>query len=221
MFRSNSKPFPSLALRAFAILACSAAFSPAWGQEMDTDGDGLGEPWGNCPTIFNTTQHDTDKDGFGAEGPSSFDGVYEADQNGDGRTDSWSVYEAGVVRESRVDRNFDGRPDAWYFYLDGAVNRSELDENFDSQMDAWIEYRFGDPLKADFDFDGNEIPDYTVLYSNGVPSSGILHPNGASAEREEVFVDGLLRQVYRVTPSGHKILLRSFDEVGRELGADP
>ena len=152
----------------------------------------------------------------GPEQSTSSDGVIETDQNGDGATDLWAVYEAGNLQEYRLDRNFDGRIDSWFFYHHGVIDHAELDEDFDTRVDRWIEYEFNDISRATFDFDRNGVPDYGIEDQFGVPSLGTLHPNGGPAEREEVFVDGMVREVYRLSPDEGRVLLRSFDRQGRE-----
>ncbi len=152
----------------------------------------------------------------GIERSTSYDGVFESDQNADGATDRWTVYEGGDVRDDRADRNFDGRVDAWQFYREGVIGRAELDDDFDTEVDGWFEYEFNEISRAAFDLDGNGVPDYSIEYRFGVATLGTLHPNGGSTEREEVFVDGALREVYGLSPDEGRVLLRSFDQQGRE-----
>ena len=68
-----------------------------------------------------------------------------------------------------------------------------------------------------FDSDHNGVPDSTTDYRYGVPVSERFHPNGGPVEREVVYVDGAVREIYSVGPDGSRTLIRSHDQVGREL----
>ncbi len=143
-------------------------------------------------------------------------GATEVDQNRDGRVDAWFVYGTQFVNRTRYDRNFDGQPDYWEFYRGGLIFRSEVDENFDGQVDAWHTYEFGNVSTSTFDFDSNNVPDLTMEYQHGSPVLSRLHPNGGPDEREERFVDGMVREVYSVSPDGERALVRTYDQQGRE-----
>lgn len=45
----------------------------AWGQIMDSDADGLEDPWDNCSQTYNPAQLDQDEDGFGDRCDADFD----------------------------------------------------------------------------------------------------------------------------------------------------
>ena len=78
-FTMHARPPASLLmLQAWltAILAVFFCLPSAWAQEMDQDGDGLGDPWDNCAEVANPDQTDSDADGFG----NACDADYDNDQ---------------------------------------------------------------------------------------------------------------------------------------------
>ena len=141
----------------------------------------------------------------------------EVDTNQDGRTDQWWIQRQDQILRSRSDLNFDGKPDYWAFYEAGAIVRDESDANFDGKPDSWARYE-GDSLAVShFDLDFNGVSDETVQYEFGLPISARLHPNGGPLEREIRFLHGNRHEVFSVSPDGERTLIRSYDQVGREL----
>ncbi|MEM7412186.1 MAG: DUF2007 domain-containing protein [Myxococcota bacterium] len=141
----------------------------------------------------------------------------ELDRNQDGQVDQWHVYQGTEPVYSRTDRNFDGKPDRWDFYRGGSVTRSEIDDDFDGDADGWMSFQAGNLSEASFDADHNGARDLTTTFEFGVPVSSRFHPNEGPLEREEVYIEGVLREVYAVDANGERTLIRSYDEVGREI----
>ena len=83
----------------------------------------------------------------------------EEDSNGNGRPDTFTEYEGGVVTRRRADTDGDGEIDAWSFYRDGALLRHEHDTNSDGFRDRMSFYEGGRLVREEEDRDGNGRPD--------------------------------------------------------------
>jgi antitoxin component YwqK of YwqJK toxin-antitoxin module len=60
----------------------------------------------------------------------------EEDKNGDGKVDTWYLYENGVLKQVREDTNGDGKPDLWEEYDDTqAIVKRSKDLDFDGVPD--------------------------------------------------------------------------------------
>src|SRR4029077_17187245 len=98
--------------------------------------------------------------------------VRSADRNGDGRADTWNMYDReGQGSQGSIDTNFDGRADVPERYERGALVRRELDRDFNDRVDLVQEF---DPTTheyarsvTDVDFDGTA--DLLVLFQGGRP----------------------------------------------------
>jgi len=143
----------------------------------------------------------------------------ELDENGDGRTDAWGVYRGPDLERWMSDRNADGSPDSWDTFESGSIRHGEADDDFDGKPDSWYEYRDGVLARSTFDGDRNGIPDSTIELVHGVAVVERVHPNGGPVEREERYVDGVLREVFAIAPDGTSKRIRTYDAVGREVGS--
>jgi hypothetical protein len=100
-----------------------------------------------------------------------YDGVYERDFNGDGKTDEWQTYHKGSLETVESDQNFDGKIDVWWTYENGVVTSG----------------------KSDNDFNGE--PDVTFYYVDGVLDSADFHPNGSKiVPKKQIFEHGVLKE---------------------------
>jgi hypothetical protein len=98
--------------------------------------------------------------------------VRTEDQNGDGRPDTWRLYDRqGQLSDVTVDTNFDGRPDVHEYYERGALVRRESDRDFNDRVDLVQEFDATTREQArsvvDVDFDGTA--DLLVLFQGGQP----------------------------------------------------
>lgn len=114
-----------------------------------------------------------------------------SDENGDGRDDTWTVFEDGkrkaiyydsnfdgnvnyahifdkeeVMVEERLDFNHDGNMDDFYFYAEGVLIRREIDSNYDGKVDVWVHVEEGVYIRRyeqDLDFDGeiDKVKDFS------------------------------------------------------------
>jgi hypothetical protein len=100
------------------------------------------------------------------------DGIYEYDNNRDGKVDEWRTYnkKRSTVKIAS-DRNFDGKADTWWEYKHNLLLLG----------------------KADNDFNGK--PDVTYYFENGVLSIAVFQPNEAKIiNKKTIFRDGVLRE---------------------------
>lgn len=141
--------------------------------------------------------------------------ITKVDRNRDGVADAWFIHRGQEPARSKVDRNFDGKPDEWHFYSGTLLVRSESDDDFDGRTDSWVTYRAENPVESTIDTDYNGVPDYTAEYENGIIRRGRWHPNGGPIEREERYVDGVIREEFEVHPDGSTTLVRTYDAFGR------
>jgi hypothetical protein len=114
-----------------------------------------------------------------------------SDENGDGREDTWTVFEEGkrkavyydsnfdgninyahifdkdgLMIEERLDFNHDGHMDDFYFYDEGVLIRREIDTNFDGKIDVWVHLEEGVYIRRyeqDLNFDGkiDKVKDFS------------------------------------------------------------
>ncbi len=99
------------------------------------------------------------------------DGVFEDDDNRDGKADAWYTYKNGEIVKATFDRNFDGAEDDWWEYKDGLETVG----------------------KADNDFNGK--PDVTYYCENGVLSIAEYHLNEATTiTKKQIFRDGVFKE---------------------------
>lgn len=89
------------------------------------------------------------------------------DSDGDGQADTWSFYRGDELLRTEIDKNGDGFRDEITVYSHGKVEREEVDRNGDGRPDAVSLYRDGqlDEKREDLDFDGT--PDVVSHYKNG------------------------------------------------------
>jgi hypothetical protein len=119
------------------------------GAVGDTDGDGIVDPFDNCPAVANPAQTDTDGDATG-DACDTCPGFGAADTDGDGRCDETDNC-LNVANAGQADSDVDGIGDA----CDGCVGNGSADGDGDGRCD------FADncptipnPTQADSDFDG-------------------------------------------------------------------
>ena len=105
-----------------------------------------------------------------------------SDENGDGRADTWTVFEEGrretvlydsdfdgqvdfalkygkksQIIEQQQDFNRDGGMDDFYFFENEVLIRREMDTNYDGEIDIWVYLKEGIYItryEQDTDFDG-------------------------------------------------------------------
>jgi len=105
-----------------------------------------------------------------------------SDENGDGRPDTWTVFEEGRRKavlydsdfdgvvdyslhynrdqkmiEQQQDFNRDGEMDDFYYYSNSTLRRREMDTNYDGEIDVWVYLKEGIYItryEQDLDFDG-------------------------------------------------------------------
>lgn len=87
----------------------------------------------------------------------------EADLNGDGLKDIVRFYadDGDPIREES-DRNFDGRIDSITIFEDGVVFRRDLDEDFDGRIDTRIYYEDGSISRIERDLAGRKGDEFQV-----------------------------------------------------------
>jgi antitoxin component YwqK of YwqJK toxin-antitoxin module len=89
----------------------------------------------------------------------------EEDRDYDGRIDSWTRYEAGIVASIERDNDADGKVDEWQQYgHDGLMSRREVDRNSDGVRDAFYTYEAGALVREEHDGDSNGKLDRIVHY---------------------------------------------------------
>ena len=84
------------------------------------------------------------------------------DGNLDGRPDTTTHYEKGLVARQERDVDGDGRPDVWMHYVSGRQTLSERDTNGDGRADYWEYWRDGRVERIAEDLDGDGEPDKTT-----------------------------------------------------------
>lgn len=130
------------------LLASMAIVPTAGAQLVDSDGDGLADPWDNCSQISNPDQRDGDADGYG--------NPCDADYDGSGVVDlaDFNIFlsEFGQPTTSQFDHNADGTTDLSDFNLflglfggvpgPGAIRPAEEGGNLTaSVMQGWVDGR--------------------------------------------------------------------------------
>jgi hypothetical protein len=100
------------------------------------------------------------------------DGIYEYDNNKDGKVDVWQTYNKnGSIVKIASDRNFDGKPDSWWEYKNSLLVLGKADNDF------------------------NDKPDVTYYFEDGVLSIAVFQPNEAKIiHKKQIFRDGVLRE---------------------------
>ncbi len=91
----------------------------------------------------------------------------EEDLDGDGRMETISVYEDGVLARRRADHDGDGQPDAWSFYRGGDLERHEVDRDHDGFRDVSLHYQAGQLAREEEDKNGDGRPDVIARYAAG------------------------------------------------------
>ncbi len=91
----------------------------------------------------------------------------EEDLDGDGRMETISVYEEGVLARRRADNDGDGQTDAWSFYRGGDLVRHEIDRDHDGFRDLALYYDAGQLAREEEDKSGDGRPDVISRYAAG------------------------------------------------------
>lgn len=81
------------------------------------------------------------------------------DTNLDGKPDTATVYEKGLVTRQERDVDGDGRPEVWVHYVAGRQVLSERDTNGDGRADYWEYWKDGRVERTAEDSDGDGKPD--------------------------------------------------------------
>lgn len=91
----------------------------------------------------------------------------EEDLDGDGRMETISVYEDGVLSRRRADNDGDGQTDAWSFYRGGDLERHEIDRDRDGFRDLSLHYVAGRLAREEEDKNGDGRADVISRYADG------------------------------------------------------
>lgn len=92
----------------------------------------------------------------------------EKDLNGDGKVDTWELYEPdGSLSRVVHDLDFDGTPDVALFYERGQLVRKELAFGFDGVPRAWSFYEKGKLVRKERDTNGDGKVDTWEYWENG------------------------------------------------------
>ncbi|MBF5043985.1 hypothetical protein FGE12_16415 [Aggregicoccus sp. 17bor-14] len=90
----------------------------------------------------------------------------QVDSDLNGRPDTVTVYEKGLVVRQERDLDGDGRPDVWVHYVGGRQTLTERDTNGDGRADSWEYWKDGRVERIAEDKDGDGKPDETTLNPN-------------------------------------------------------
>ncbi len=89
----------------------------------------------------------------------------EEDKNYDGTTDTWSIYESGVLVEIQRDNDRDGEADEWQRYgPNGRMSTREVDRNYDGVRDAFFIFQGGSLVEERHDGNSDGSLDRIVRY---------------------------------------------------------
>jgi hypothetical protein len=92
----------------------------------------------------------------------------EKDLNGDGKVDTWELYEPdGSLSRVVHDLDFDGKPDVALFYERDQLVRKELAFGFDGLPRAWTYYEKGKLVRKERDTNGDGKVDTWEYWENG------------------------------------------------------
>jgi hypothetical protein len=91
----------------------------------------------------------------------------EEDLDGDGRMETISIYEQGVLSRRRADNDGDGQTDAWSFYRGGDLERHEIDRDRDGFRDLSLYYVAGQLAREEEDKNGDGRADVISRYADG------------------------------------------------------
>lgn len=91
----------------------------------------------------------------------------EEDRDYDGRMDSWTVYESGLVSEVVRDNDGDSVADEWQkFGRDGVMSSREVDRDSDGTRDAFYRFEAGSLVEERHDLDSNGSVDRIIVYED-------------------------------------------------------
>ncbi|GEM_PF-2977643 len=147
--------------------------------------------------------------------------AYVLDRNADGEPDEWERYSGMYIASVEQDRNFDGEVDARWQYRRGRTSSGEHDQNFDGRVDTWENWTPTGLATVTWDTDDDGIPDGIDYYEHDVITRSVFTPGRGRPEREDLYEDGLLREIHLLDESGKRRLLVRFDELGRVVESRP
>ena len=90
----------------------------------------------------------------------------EADQDYDGRLDTWQTYTGNSLDERTLDTNNDGRVDTWERYWGGLMVERVIDRNGDGTKDAVYTFSDGSLVEERHDRDDDGQSDRIVTYQD-------------------------------------------------------
>ena len=94
----------------------------------------------------------------------------QVDSDLNGKPDTLTVYEKGLVVRQERDLDGDGRPEVWVHYVGGRQTLTERDTNGDGRADYWEYWKEGRVERIAEDKDGDGKPDETT------PNPNAPHP---------------------------------------------
>ncbi|KFW89592.1 Thrombospondin-4, partial [Phalacrocorax carbo] len=155
---------------------------------QDSDGDGHQDSTDNCPTIINSSQLDTDKDGLGDEGDEGLvPNPGQEDDNGDGVGD---ICESDFDQDTVIDQ-IDVCPENAEITLTDfrAYQTVVLDPEGDAQIDPnWVVLNQGMEIVQTMNSDPGLAVGYTAF--NGVDFEGTFHVNTVTDDDYAGFIFG-------------------------------
>lgn len=146
----------------------------------------------------------------------------EADSNGDGETDQWTLYVKGQATMMRSDRNGDGKIDQIVRYKKGLAHAATQDNDFDGYYETQYSYRRNEIFDFSIDRDGDGKPDYRGHGEYGLAQlEEWLDPQGRIVKQVRHSALRTLDGKYDSDGDGTLDVERTYDERGEIASSRP